>query len=196
MSSLGEIMRGKSADDCISLIAESFPTYSSSSDFINSPPELIEKVLQCEKLVFPNSELTSRFFLALFSRGDGLAQYFSDYVPFDEMDSQDLVPLKEKLQEYHLDQEANRFERIIAMNNKIKEKTTECENYEKQLKEAVENLEKYTKQIKETSDLQDKINQSIAERKKEVEALDAKVAEEKARVKSIQMKLLKANTKR
>ena len=194
--SLNEILKGKDANECISLIAKSFPHFSSQEDFINSPPELLEKVLQNKEIVFPKSELTSRFFLALFSRNDGLAQYFSDYVPFDEMEVKDLIPLRDKLESYGLDQETKRFDKIIEMAKKIKEKREECEKYEKQLNEAVTSLENYTKQIKETTDFQEKINTTIFEKRKEVESLDERVNEEKARVRDLQKKLLKANPKR
>lgn len=188
--SIKEVLSGKNANDCIDSFAENFGTFCTNKDFIMLPPDFIEKVLENPKLKFGEDEKTTQFFLALFNRNDGVAQYFSDYVPFDEMNSSFLVPLKDKLAELGLIQESKRFERIISMKRKIEEKTEDCEKREKSLQAAIDSLEKSTEQMRKTSQLEGKIADSVLEKRKELDQLDKQLAEEEEKFKKLQKKIL------
>ncbi|EAY22806.1 hypothetical protein TVAG_075530 [Trichomonas vaginalis G3] len=162
------------SDDVLNALAINFPTVCKQKEFLNLPESVLDSVLSNKNIKYPNPKETAEFFVQVFSKGDGIAQYFSDLVPIDEMDSESIKILADKLLQMNLVQESNRFVRIQALYQTLESKQQQIDKTKTLIESASKNLESFSTRVQQSTEILRKQTKLYNDTKTQVDELIVK----------------------
>lgn len=184
------------SEDVINAMAINFPSICKQNEFLKLPERTLEAVLSSDSIKYPDPLTLASFFIEIFNRGDGIAQYFCDLIPIDQMDSKSVQMISEKLLSMDLVQESNRFVRIHSLYQTLESKQAQIDKTNKLIESASKNLESFSARVEQSTELLKKQTQMYNNTKAQVDDLIEQNKEAQKKFDEVKQKILSSRKKK
>jgi hypothetical protein len=183
-TALGTLLQAIDTDgdlsSCEEIVASNFPAFIDNEVLNAFPPEMLFGILANESIQYPSPEITARFFVNLFERGEDAVKLFSEVIPYDSLSAKTCEVIAGKLESLGQVIEARTIRRIgnlyARIENGPQQRAKQIEQLNEKARNASEMLERMTGMLRQTSVALKQATEDLAKKDAELKGKDDIIA--------------------